>query len=372
MLPTQPYLLLALCALCTTNPAPAMLNQIADTTGKGHPATAQPGATVLLNAADISNLRRTKDACAALVRAGTAQLAYVPQPQAVLAPDPHYTANGINQSGNTARQLATDAQVAYQAGLCYLLTTDPRFVATAQRILDAWAGTLRQVTTQQGKDDVNFNLPYMIMAASWVRGVGGWNSAPFDQFLRTTVLPVSQAANPRNHGLWGVLLDASAAAYLGDAPRLRTARARWQALLRGEVAADGTLPEEMQRSGTTNWRGGPDKGFKGLAYTHYALLPASLAAKIFADQGQPVWHTQGGLLLQAAFERAAAWTLHPDTFPYFASNGGHLEGVHNAAYFALLRHYYPSQDAEAVLRQGSVGMNGFRLLELFGPVPAGQ
>ncbi|WP_223653958.1 alginate lyase family protein [Hymenobacter psoromatis] len=253
-----------------------------------------------------------------------------------------------------------------------MLTADPRFAATAQRILDAWAGTLRQVATPQGKADVNFNLPYMIMAASWVRGVGGWHSAPFDQFLRTTVLPVSQAANPRNHGLWGVLLDASAAAYLGDAPRLRTARERWQILMRGEVAADSSLPEEMQRSGTTNWRSGPDKGFKGLAYTHYALLPASLAAKIFADQQQPVWRTPGGQLLQAAFDRAAAWTLHPDTFPYFASNGGHLEGVRNAAYFALLLHYYPNQDAEAVLRQGDVGMNGFQLLELFAPAPAGS
>ena len=262
--------------------------------------------------------------------------------------------------------------MAYRAGLCYLLTADPRFAATAQRILDAWAGTLRQVATPQGKADANFNLPYMIMAASWVRGVGGWHSAPFDQFLRTTVLPVSQAANPNNHGLWGVLLNASAAAYLGDAPRLRAARARWQQLLRGEVAADGSLPQEMQRSGTTNWRGGPDKGSKGLAYTHYALLPASLTAKIFADQQQPVWHTPGGQLLQAAFGQAAAWTLRPNTFPYFASNGGHLEGVRNAAYFALLLHYYPNQDAEAVLRQGNVGMNGFWLLELFGPAPAGS
>ncbi|WP_223650730.1 hypothetical protein [Hymenobacter psoromatis] len=92
--------------------------QVPTPTGKAEPTADQPGATVLLNAEEISNLRRNKDAYAAFIRAGTVQLAYVPQPVAVLAPDPHYTADGVNESGNTVKQLATDAQVAYRAGLC--------------------------------------------------------------------------------------------------------------------------------------------------------------------------------------------------------------------------------------------------------------
>ena len=83
--------------------------QVPTPTGEAEPAADQPGATVLLNVEDISNLRHNKGAYAALIRAGTAQLAYVPQPVAVLAPDPHYTADGVNKSGNAAKQLATDA-----------------------------------------------------------------------------------------------------------------------------------------------------------------------------------------------------------------------------------------------------------------------
>ncbi|MGH8460434.1 MAG: alginate lyase family protein [Stenotrophobium sp.] len=326
------------------------------------------GATVLVNAADISSLRRHKDAFTAILRGCTEQLDYAPAPVPVFAPDPHYTGAGINDSANNGKQLADDAHAAYRAGLCFLITGEQRYAATAQHILDAWAGTLTQVPTHQGKDGVNFDLPYMIMAASWVRGAGDWNSAAFDRFLRQTVLPVSQAENPNNHGAWGVLMEASAAAYLGDTQRLSAAQERWQRLMQGAVAADGSLPREIQRSGTSNWRGGPDKGVKGIAYTHYFLLPVSLAAKIFADQGQPVWNSSGGHLLQAAFNRAAAWTLYPQTFPYYASNGGHLEGVRNAAYFALLLQVYPDKDAETVLGQGDVGMDGFCLLELFGNI----
>ena len=76
-------------------------------------------------------------------------------------------------------------------------------------------------------------------------------------------------------------------------------------------------------------------------YKRQFLLPASLAAKIFADQGQAVWQSGAGKLLGAAFDRAAAWTLHPETFPYYASNNGQLQGIRNLSYFALLRRYYP-------------------------------
>ena len=162
-------------------------------------------------------------------------------------------------------------------------------------------------------------------------------------------------------------MDSSAYAYLGDKAGLDKSHARWNELMRDSVSADGSMLHEIERSATSNWIGGPDKGIKGMAYTHYALLPASLSAKIFADQGQPVWKTPEGQLLKSAFDKAAAWTRHPETFPYYASNNGKLEAVRNAAYFALLQNYYPNKDAEAVLNDGEkVGLNGFYLLELFG------
>lgn len=290
---------------------------------------------------------------------------YVAQPMEVLALDPHYTDKGVSTSKNNGKQLSADARASYKLALCYLTTRDARYAATAQRILDAWAKTLKSVTTDQGKDNINFDVPYMIIAASWVRSANRWDSSSFDRFLRAVVVPNTNSANPNNHGEWGVLLEASAAAYLGDAQLLDRARTRWGTLLEGAATADGILTREVERSGTTNWRGGPDKGIKGLAYTHYFLLPATLSAKIFDDAGKPVWSTKDGKLFGLVFAHAAAWTRHPETFPYYASNNGKLEGVRNDSYFVLLNRYYPNADAAAVLKDSDVGADGFMLADLF-------
>ncbi len=323
-------------------------------------------AKVLLTDAEITGLRLRKGQYTKFIDGITAKLAYQPTPVAELALDPHYTDTGVSTTGDNAKLLAADALMAYRAGFCYLLTEDVRYAATAQRIIDAWATTLKKVSTDQSKADINFNLPYLIMAASWVREANQWSSGPFDAFLQDVVLPVSQAPKLGNHGLWGVLMESSAAAYLGDAPLLIKARKRWEVVMKDEVSADGSMPQEMERSATSNWRGGPDKGIKGMAYTHYALMPASIAAKIFANQGQPIWQNEGGELLKSAYNKAAAWTLRPETFPYYASNNGKLQGVRDAAYFVLLLPYYPNKDAEAVVAQGNLGLNGFMLVEMFG------
>ena len=329
-------------------------------------AKAAAGATVLVTEAEISALRLNKDRYAALIKGVTAKLDYQPTPVTDFSPDAHYNADGVNTNGNNAKQLAADALMAYRSGFCYLVTGDARFAATTQRILDGWAGTLTKVSTDQGKADISFNLPYMIIAASWVRDANKWSSDPFSTFLRKTILPVSQISKSNNHGLWGGLMNASAAVFLGDTKMLNATRERWEVLMQEEVSADGSMPAEMERSATSNWRGGPDKGIRGMAYTHYALMPASLTAKIFADQGQPVWQSSGGKLLQSAYDRAAAWTLHPETFPYYASNNGQLQGVRDAAYFVLLLPHFPNQDAAAVVAQGNLGLNGFLIVELFG------
>ena len=323
------------------------------------------GSSVLLTAAERADVRRRKAQFAPLLRKCAIDLAYKPVPSALFGPDPHYGANGVSTSTNNAKQLSADSRTAYRAGLCYVITGESKYAVTAQRILDAWSSTLTRVTTEQGKGDINFNLQYMIAAASWIRGVNGWDGVAFGKFLRTVVLPNSTSYNDNNHGMWGAFLEASAAAYLGDASILQKARDRWEVIFKGASSPDGTLIREIERSDTSNWRGGPTKGIRGLAYTHYFLLPASMAAKVFADQGQPVWSTAGGKLLQAAFTKAAGWTLKPDTFPFYASNGGKLQDIRGVTYFPMLLRYYSNPAADAVLRQGDVGDGGFLLPLLF-------
>ena len=55
---------------------------------------------------------------------------------------------------------------------------------------------MTDVTTTQGKFNVSSNLPFMILAANWVRGANNWDSTTFDKFLRATVLPASQSGSP--------------------------------------------------------------------------------------------------------------------------------------------------------------------------------
>ncbi|WP_204351273.1 hypothetical protein, partial [Serratia marcescens] len=73
---------------------------------------------------------------------------------------------------------------------------------------------------------------------------------------------------------------------------------------------------------------------------HYTLLPATAAARVFELQGQSVWQTPAGQQLASAYRRAALWTREPERFPAYARNQRQLNGVRNAAYFALLQRHY--------------------------------
>lgn len=340
----------------------------ADATSYSEPAIMTPS-TVLVSEADIARVRSHPGKFAGLVKRCSEQIGYQPRPIAVLASRRRYTATGTQDIGD-GKILAADAEASYRLGLCYLVTQDRRYAATTQHILDSWAGRLTGVANHQSQGNINFKLPFMITAASWVRGANGWDHSRFDRFVSQVVVPQSESDNPNNHGMWGVLLEASAARYLGDAAGLAKARNRWGEIIAGAAAPDGTLTREIMRSNTSNFRDGPGKGIKGMAYTHYFLLPASLAGKIFADAGTPVWDTDSGRLLGAAFRKAAGWTLRPDTFPYHASNGGKLEGVNSISYFPLLLHIYENPDAEAVLRSGVRGSDAFFLEKLFAADPA--
>lgn len=366
---TSAGVLVATClvAACSGTAAPqasaSVATQATSTSTTGAPASA--AGSMILDARDLARVRA--GAVASLVPQCDKNLGYVPRPLADLAPEPHYTATGANAPSESHQRLSADSGMAYQQALCYLTTGKIRYAKVAQNIIDAWATTLTSASTTSGRSEIAFDMTPMTAAATWVRGANGWTGARYGRFLTSVAIPATREvmAHQKNHGLWGTLFQASAAVYLGDRTLLAATRARWQVLMKEEVAADGTMTAEIQRSDTSNYMGGPTKGKKGLAYTHYALLPASVSAKIFADQGMPVWSSAGGVLLGKAYAKAAGWTLRPQTFPYYASNHGQLDGVRSAGYFSLLQKYYPSKDGAAVLAQGNLTGDPFRLLQLF-------
>jgi len=251
-----------------------------------------------------------------------------------------------------AKGLTGDIRRAYRAALCYRLSGHAAYAVQTQSIADAWAGTMKSAFNAQGRSDINFNIAQLVVAASWVEGANGWNAAPFKTWLRTVIASLSLSAEPNNRGNWGNLQDAAIAAFINDTPALAT--------------DDGTMPMEICRSNSSDHCGGPDKGVNGLAYTHYALLPAAIAGEILEVQGQKSYASPSGASFAKAFQKAATFTRTPALFPFYASNKGQLNKIDHCAYFALAAQHFPNENARAVLSAGTCKSDIWMLQKLFG------
>ena len=273
------------------------------------------------------------------------------KPVVDFSPPPHYGPNGPEPTTDESPvpTLKRESLAVYRLALCFEISKDPKYSSKAEGILDGWAATTTKIGTDQGKDAFNFYFPYALMGAYILRHDANWSDQAFPTFVWKVVIPANNAAKANNHANWGVLLLAASGGYLDDPAILKQARSRWLELMRSQVAADGSLPLEICRSDTSDWCGGVTKGIKGMAYTHFTLEPTAIAAEIFQNEGMSVYSTPEGQLLCKAYRRAAQWTLHPETFPYFESNHGKLEGLDHVDYFYILQERCPNPDGAAVM-----------------------
>lgn len=292
-----------------------------------------------------------------------------PYPLGDFSPSGHYDSKGESPIVNKSQvAFHKEAIAVYRLGVCYQISHDRKFAAKGESILDEWAATLTRIGTDQGEDEFNFFAPFALASAYALKQQDPtWNSTPFATMVRKQMIPALHTTKANNHANWGVLLELTAGALLDDARLVTAARDRWLELMRNQVASDGSLPLEICRSDTTNWCGGPTKGIKGISYEHWTLLPVSIAAEIFKALGMDVYSTPEGELLHKAYAKAATWTLHPETFPYYAANGGHLQGVRNDAYFYILQQVFPEADAAAVEKSdGGFQGDDLKLRALYG------
>ena len=274
------------------------------------------------------------------------------KPVADFSPAPHYGPKGPRDAKDSPYgALKRESLAVYWLAQCFAISQDTRYSAKAEQLLDGWAHTTKRIGSLQGEDEFIFNFPYALMGAYLLQRHANWTDGDFSDFVRKIVVPANHAYKPNNHANWSVLLLAAAGGYLDDSSMLRQARQRWLELMRSQVAEDGSLPLEICRSDTSNWCGGPTKGIRGIAYTHYTLFPTTIAAEIFRNQGTDVYPTPEGQLLCKAYHRAAKWTLHPETFPYFASNNGKLQNINGVDYFYVLQQRCPSPEGAAVLKK---------------------
>ncbi|MFZ6654037.1 alginate lyase family protein [Undibacterium sp. TJN19] len=327
--------------------------------------TAAAAPPLMISEARFAALRQAPERWAGLRKRCDTELTQPSHAVADYSPARHYNAEGVSHDPS-GKYLNTDAGVAYRAALCYQLSHELAYARHTQQIADAWGKTLRQASKDQGAAELNFNIPQLVIAASWVRSASPWDDSAFIAMLQKVALPLSHADKANNHGNWGVLMDASIAAYTGNSQQLAAAEQRWQTLLTRQVADDGSLPLEICRSNTNNYCDGADKGINGLSYTHYTLHPATITAEIFLQLGKDLYQTSAGKNLGRAYQRAAEWTRYPERFPYYSSNQGHLNGINNDAYFLILQAHFMNDDAATVLKQGKPGSNSLELGLLYG------
>jgi len=328
--------------------------------------TAAHATPLLVDNAHIAALRADTKVATSLLKKCDAESTLPIHAVADFAPQPHYTDAGANPDDDEAKGLTGDIRRAYRAALCYRLIGYTAYAQQTQAIADAWATTMKSASNAQGRADINFNIAQLIVAASWVDGVAGWNAAPFKSWLKTAIAPLSLSAEPNNRGNWGNLQDVASAAFTDDKPKLQAAAQRWSDLLASEIAADGTLPLEVCRSNSANHCDGADKGVNGLAYTHFALLPATLAGFLLEQAGQESFKGTSGAAFAKAIAATANFVRNPQQFPFFASNHGVLNKVDYCAYFAPAAQRFPDKNARDVLAAGTCKSDYWLLMQLFG------
>lgn len=323
-------------------------------------AQAQP---LLVDDGQIAVLKTNVKLTRSLIKKCDSELVLPSRAVADFAPQPHYSSVGANSDDDQAKGLTTDIRVAYRAALCFRLSGDLKYARHAQILADVWANTMKTASTAQGRSDLNFNIGQFVVAASWVQD--GWNDKPFLNWLKNIVAPLTLSAASNNRGLWGNLMDLTIADFAGDTQNFKAAYSRWQELLQAGVDADGTMPLEICRSNSSDHCGGADKGVNGIAYTHYALLPAWLSAKILADHAVKMMATDAGKKLQLATAKAAEFTAHPAAFPFYNLNHGKLNKLDHCAYFALALRDMEYKNARDVLAAGTCKSDIWMLQKIF-------
>ncbi|WP_104750751.1 alginate lyase family protein [Helicobacter salomonis] len=268
---------------------------------------------------------------------------------------PHYTPTGERKADPCSAEFKRSATLSYDLALGFLTSGKQEYAQRAREILEQWAQNLGVVGSKEAKNLINFYMPYMNMAYLFIRSK--FASPLFEQFARR-MLTYARYEKTNNIGAWAILLGVSSALVLNDPDLLSSMAHKWQEWILNAIDESGVMAKEIVRSNTANYNGGPTKGIKGIAYTHFALTPISVAGQLLAENGFDLWHSSAAQKLFKAYNKAAEWVLNPKSFPYYQPN---LTGVYHDAYFLLLNQYFKSMAGQQAIEQGHFKGDHFRL-----------
>lgn len=244
--------------------------------------------------------------------------------------------------------LRDDANAAYAQALAYRMTSEERFAKAAIRLLNFCGNQIKSMSKEEDSTLSFSNLfPAFIFAAELLRDDELWaqkDKFAFEQFLREKALPMNCMSHKNNWGNWGLVLAVACAAYLQDKELLQECAERWKFFTDTQIAEDGHLPHEVNRN----------EGRHGVWYSHFSLLPQTLAAEILClnDIDLYDYESPTGKTLRDACVKLIPWIEKPESFHYWKGETKDLVRVDYYSYFEILRGRWPDFPADNLLRQG--------------------
>ncbi|NLD74368.1 MAG: alginate lyase family protein [Chloroflexi bacterium] len=243
--------------------------------------------------------------------------------------------------------LEGDANAAYTLALAYRMSGEERYADQALRLVNAWATSLTDTDFRQDSTlSFSYHFPALLFAADLLRGHPRWTAEEqrtWELFLRDVALPLNCMDRQNNWGNWGLLLVCAVGAYLDDDSLLASGAERWKEFIATQIAEDGHLTHEVGRNNGT--------GDHGLWYSHFSLMPQTLAAEILRLRGIDLFDyaAPNGRTLRMAYERLTPWARRPETFPYYQGDVSRLGGARYVSYYEILNPRWPNADAQAML-----------------------
>lgn len=248
--------------------------------------------------------------------------------------------------------LQDDSNFAYQLALCYRITGDEKYAATAARIVNAWGTKVNTLSTEQdSRLSFSYHFPAIIFAADLLKRSPSFPASQqqaFKAFVRNKALPMASVDRDNNQGNWGLVLVAASGAYLGDKALLQQSADRWKEFIETQIGSDGRMLEEVTRN---------NNGDRGIYYSHFSLFPQTIAAEILRLNGIDVFNytSRNGHSLRQAYECVAKWSRNPDNFPVGSYYRSHSSDDYEwqikiaLGYFEILNERWPNSNAQTVL-----------------------
>ena len=253
-------------------------------------------------------------------------------------------ADGHNKAKNGLRD---DANAAYVLSLYYRISEQKKYALAAVRIINAWATKIK-IWSREDDSTLSFSyhFPSLIFAADLLREEDVWpedQQRLFSEFLRNKALPMNTMDRKNNWGNWGLVLSTSCAVYLKDEKLFQKCVDRWKYFIDSQLSSDGHLPHEVKRG----------QGKSGIWYTHFCLMPQTIAAEILKNNGVDLFEyvSPRGRTFRQAFDCIAVWTEKPELFPYWKGDPKALGGVKYFSYFEILNARWPNAAATRLLKK---------------------